>query len=133
MRASSLDVRERVLATIDAGTQRAQVAATFRVSERTISRWLTRRQAGGPIAGGTGPGRRHGLPDALLPAVRAHLAPHPDATIADHLRPWNAQHPAVSHAAFAHAVVRAGWTRQKRPSPHVSITRLPATPSVNAL
>lgn len=122
MRAYSLDLRERVLAAVDAGTQRAQVAATFRVSERTIVRWVTRRQAGGPLAGGTGPGRRHGIPDTLLPAVRAQLAAHPDATIADHLQQWNAQHPAVRHSAFARAITRAGWTRKKRRSTPMSKT-----------
>lgn len=41
MRAYSCDLRERVLAAIDAGTRRADAAATFRISKRTMTHcWL---------------------------------------------------------------------------------------------
>lgn len=113
MRAYSLDLRERVLAAIDAGTSHAHVAATFRISDRTISRWVARRQAGRPLVGGTGPGRRHGIPDAALPALRAQLEATPDATLAEHLATWNAHHSPVSQSALVRAIKRANWTRKK--------------------
>jgi transposase len=116
MRAYSLDLRERVLAAVDGDTPRTTVACTFRVSERTIARWVARRRTGLPIAGGTGPGRTHGIPDADLPALRRQLEARPDATLADHLLEWNAAHPAVSQSALARAIKRARWTRKKRRS-----------------
>jgi transposase len=116
MRAYSLDLRERVLAVVDAGTPRATVATTFRLSERTIARWVARQRTGLPIVGQTGPGRRHGIPDSALPALRHQLEARPDATLAEHLATWNAQHPAVSQSALVRAIKRTNWTRKKRPS-----------------
>ncbi len=122
MRAYSLDLRERVLAAVDAGTARSSAATTFRISERTIARWIARRRTGRPLAGGTGPGRAHALPDAALPALRAHLEAAPDATLAQHLSQWNAQHPPVSQSALVRAMQRLNWTRKKRRSMRVSKT-----------
>ena len=113
MRAYALDLRERVLAAVDAGTRRPTVATTFRVSERTVARWVARRCIGLPIAGGTGPGRRHGIPDAALPALRHQLEADPDATLADHLAQWNTVHTPVSQSALTRAISRTGWTRKK--------------------
>lgn len=131
MRAYSLDLRERVLAAVDSGTSRLTVAATFRISERTITRWLARRQAGRPLAGGTGPGRTHGIADAALPILRAQVSGHPDATLAEHLALWNAEHPPVSQSALVRAMKRAGWTRKKRRSMPVSKTPSRAKRSAN--
>lgn len=129
MRAYSIDLRERVLAAIDAGTSQTQVATTFRISERTISRWLARRSAGQPLAGGTGPGRPHGISAAALPALCAQLEAQPDATIADHLAQWNAAHTPVSQSALVRAIRRTDWTRKKRRSMPVSKTLLLGPPS----
>lgn len=123
MRASSLDLRERVLAALDIGTSRATVAATFRVSERTIARWLARRQTGQPLAGGTGPGRPPRIPDDALPTLRAQLQAAPDATFAAYLQTWNAQQPAVSQSALVWAIQWLGWTRKKRRSTLANKTR----------
>lgn len=122
MRAYSLDLRERVLAALDGGTSRTTVATTFRLSERTLSRWLARRQAGAPLAGGTGPGRAHSIADAALPALRAQLEASPDATLAEHVVAWNAHHPPVSQSALVRAIKRSGWTRKKRHSMPASKT-----------
>lgn len=122
MRAYSCDLRERVLAAIDAGTRRTDVAATFRISERTITRWLARRQVGLPLAGSTGPGRTHGIPTAALTTLRAQLEAHPDATLAEHLATWNAHHRPVSQSALVRAITRANWTRNKRRFTRVSKT-----------
>jgi transposase len=129
MRAYSVDLRERVLDAIDAGTSQAHVAATFRVSERTISRWLARRQMGQPLAGGTGPGRPHTIADTALPTLCAQLEAHPDATLAEHLAQWNTAHPPVSQSALVRAIRRTGWTRKKRRSTPASKTPLLGPPS----
>jgi transposase len=128
MRAYSLDLRERVLAAVDGGTRRAEIAATFHVSERTIARWVVRQQQGQPLVGGTGPGRQPGIPATALPGLRAQLETHPDATLAEHLAAWTAQHPPVSQSALARAIKRAGWTRKKRRSTPASKIRSRARP-----
>lgn len=115
MRAYSVDLRERVLAAVDGGTELADVASTFRVSQPTIKRWVARRAAGLPLAGGTGPGRPAGIANGQLPALRSQLEQQPDATLAEHLASWNASHPSVSLSALARAIRRTGWTRKKRP------------------
>lgn len=116
MRAYSVDLRERVLAAIDVGMSHAQAADTFRISERTISRWVARRTDGLPLAGGTGPGRPHSIADSALPALRAQLEADSDATFAAHLTCWNSQHPPVSQSALVRAIRRTNWTRKKRRS-----------------
>ncbi len=131
MRAFSLDLRELVLAAVDGGTRRVEIAATFHVSERTIARWVVRRQQGRPLVGGTGPGRQPGIPDTALPGLRAQLETQPDATLAEHLAAWNAQHTPVSQSALARAIKRAGWTRKKRRSTPASKIRERARPFVS--
>ena len=44
MRAYSMDLRERVVAAVDAGMTQSQAAARFGVSLRTVERYLARRQ-----------------------------------------------------------------------------------------
>jgi hypothetical protein len=57
MRAYSLDLHERVVGAIDAGMRRAEVAATFRISERTINHYpLCGAATGLPLTGQTRPG-----------------------------------------------------------------------------
>lgn len=114
MRAYSVDLRERVLAAVDGGTELADVASTFRVSQPTIKRWLARRATGLPLAGGTGPGRPAGISDAQLAALRSQLEQQPDATLSEHLANWNATHLPVSLSALVRAIRRTGWTRKKR-------------------
>jgi transposase len=45
VRAYSMDLRERVVAAVDAGMTQSQVTARFGVSLRTVERYLARRRA----------------------------------------------------------------------------------------
>jgi transposase len=129
MRAYSVELRKRVLAAVDAGISHTQAAATFRISERTISRWLSRRVDGPPLAGGTGPGRPPSIAARDLPALRAQLEAHPDATVAEHVALWKTQHPPVSQSALVRAIQRTNWTRKK--DVLCPRTRPPSPPSVS--
>jgi transposase len=131
MRAYSLDLRERVLAAIERGTELADVASTFQVSQPTIKRWIRRRAAGLPLAGGTGPGRPTAIAAEQLPALRAQLERQPDATLAEHLASWNAHHSSISQSALVRAIRRTGWTRKKRLCAPVSKMPLPEPRSVS--
>src|SRR3982751_6873999 len=80
-----MDLRERVVAAVDAGLTQTQAAARFGVSLQTVERYLARRRATGSLAATQ---QRHGpapkvrqqlqawLPDRLDAAADATLAEH---------------------------------------------------------
>src|ERR687897_2548545 len=91
VRAYSMDLRERVVAAVDAGLTQSQAAARFGVALRTVERYLARRRATGSLAATE---QRHGpaprvrrqlqawLPDRLAAAADATLAEHVAAFVA---------------------------------------------------
>lgn len=114
MKAYSVDLRERVLAAVDGGMGRGEAVRVFGVSLATIKRYLRRRETGG-----LAPSPRRGLPSVKLAALRVGLVPqleaHPDATLVEHCRLWEAEHGmAVSEATMSRAITALGWTRKKR-------------------
>jgi transposase len=79
----SIDLRERVLAAVDAGegTQEA-IAQRFRVSARWIRKLLARRAATGAIAPEpNGGGRKPLIQAEAAEALRAAVRNNPDATL----------------------------------------------------
>jgi len=84
MKAYSQDLRERVIAAVEAGEQsRPELAETFEVSESTIDKWLKRWRDTGcvaalPFAGG----RRRAL-KACATVLRAAVQQQPDVTLAE--------------------------------------------------
>src|SRR3954471_2812573 len=84
MKPYSKDLRLRVLAAVDAGKPREEVAKTFSGSMPTIKRWLKRRRESGdvepkPIPGR--PSRKGGLLQSWLPK---HLEANDDLTLEEH-------------------------------------------------
>ena len=84
MRAYSKDLRLRVLAAVDRGMPRGEVAETFSVSVSTVKRYLRlRRETGGvepkPIPG---PSARKRV--ALEEGMPAQVSPNPDLTLEEH-------------------------------------------------
>jgi transposase len=80
MKASSVDLRQRVLAAVDRGMPRAQVVATFGVSLATLKRWLVLRRACPELTAQAPPGRPRTIGPEHEAALRAQLVQHPDAT-----------------------------------------------------
>ncbi len=81
-----MDLRERVVAAVDAGMTQGQAAARFGVSLRTVERYVARRRATGSLAAseqrhGPEPRQRRRL-HAWLPARMDAAA---DATLAEHV------------------------------------------------
>jgi transposase len=92
MRAYSMDLRERIVAAVDAGVPQAQVAQRFGVSLRTVERYLARRRVTGSLAAteqrhGPEPIQRRAL-QAWLPA---RLDAAADATLAEHAAAFAAE------------------------------------------
>src|SRR3954451_24047568 len=91
MRAYSMDLRERIVAAVDARLSQRQAAERFEVSLRTVERYLSRRRRSGSLAATE---QRHGpepkvrrqlqawLPARLDAAAEAPLAEHLAAVVA---------------------------------------------------
>jgi transposase len=126
MRANSLELRERIVAAIEAGHDKDTVSALFGVTRSTINRYLL-RAAADDLAPRTSPGRPRRIgpeQDADL-AVQVRL--HPTATLAEHCQRWEASHgQRVSIATMARAIHRLDWTRKKAVRPPGNATRRPA-------
>ena len=86
MRAYSMDLRERVVAAVDAGMTQSQAAVRFGVSLRTVERYLARRRATGSLAATE---QRHGPEPTVRRRLQAWLPARldaaADATLAEHV------------------------------------------------
>jgi len=115
MKAYSEDLRLRVVASVDQGMPRGDVARLFQVAMPTIKRWLKRRRETGSLS--VLP--RTGAPSVKMAALRAGLLPqleaHPDATLEAHCRLWEHTHGmVVSPSTISRVITRdLGWTRKK--------------------
>ena len=86
-RAYSQDLRERVMAEVDAGTGAYAVAAIFRVSVSYIYKVLGRRRRTGEISARLWAGGPKPKLAAYDEALRSRVASKPDATLAE-LQAW---------------------------------------------
>src|SRR5215210_8297351 len=115
MKAYSEDLRLRVVASVDQGMPRGDVARLFQVAMPTIKRWLKRRRETGSLSVSPRPG----APSVKMAALRAGLLPqleaHPDATLDEHRRLWEHTHGmVVSPSTISRVITRdLGWTRKK--------------------
>ena len=84
MNAYSKDLRLKVLAAIDRGIPRMEVADLFGVSLSTIKRWLNRRRQTGDVETMKIPGRPSVKGQALQEWLPEHLNSNPDLTLREH-------------------------------------------------
>jgi transposase len=116
MKPYSLDLRERVIAAIEAGQHsQAAIAAIFGVSPATVENWWRRwreTQSVAPLAHGGG--HAHVLA-SCEPLLRAALKAQPDATL-DELctRVWEANGLVVSHSMMCRELQQLRLPRKKR-------------------
>ena len=117
MKASSEDLRLRIIAAVDGGMSRSAAARVFGVGRATVKRYLPLRQQTGALA--TRP--RHGPPPTKTAALRAMLLARleaaPDATLAEHCA-WYEQTAGVriSGPTMSRVITQhVGWTRKKSP------------------
>jgi transposase len=82
MKAYSVDLRERVVASVESGEYNIPAAARrYKVSEPSIERWLARKRSSGtcaPLPYAGGPTRKLASAEA---AIRAAVKAQPDATL----------------------------------------------------
>jgi transposase len=95
MKPYSKDLRIRVLAAVDRGTPREEVAKTFSVSMPSIKRWLKRRRETGDVSPEPIPGRTPVNKGAALKEwLPEHLEENPDLTLAEHCEARSRSKPA---------------------------------------
>jgi transposase len=124
MRPYSNDLRLRVLAAVDRGMPREEIARVFGVSAPTVRRYLKlRRETGGvepkPVPG---PPARKGA--ALEAALPTQAKANPDLTLEEHCELFEeAEGVRVSTATMSRAFARLGLTLKKSLSRPLSATR----------
>ena len=106
MRAYSMDLRERIVAAVDAGLPQAQAAERFGVSLRSVERYLSRRRRSGSLAATE---QRHGREPKIRRQLQAWLPERlkaaADATLAEHVAAFVAAGgPRVSLSAMSRAI-----------------------------
>ena len=84
MNAYSKDLRLRLLAAVDRGIPRKEVAELFGVSLSTIKRWLQRRRETGDVKIHKIPGRPSVKGAALREWLPKQLKANPDLTLKEH-------------------------------------------------
>jgi transposase len=123
MKAYSVDLRERIVQAVAAGTPLSVVARTFSVGRATVVRYVEREERGA-LAPRRSPGRPPTLGPDQADALRSQVAARPDATLAEHVEAWaQTQGVRVSVATMQRAIARLGWTRKKRRSTPASVIR----------
>ena len=118
MKPYSKDLRLRVLAAVDRGVPREEVAKTFSVSVPTIKRWLKRRRESGDVEPKPIPGRPGVKGAALQEWLPSHLENNDDLTLEEHREAFEEAHGGVmrvSRASVGRAIARlpGGWPLKK--------------------
>lgn len=113
-RAFSVDLRERSLRALASGMAAAEVARLFDISRSSLARWARRQRERGDLTPGRSPGRPRAIPTSEEPSLRAQVAAHPDATLAEHCARWAATHGVtVSPATMCRRLQRLGLPLKK--------------------
>ena len=82
MKAYSQDLRERVIAAVEAGQQsQPEIAKTFGVSESTIDKWVKRWRDTGSVAALPFAGGRQRTLKGVTTVIRAEVKQQPDVTL----------------------------------------------------
>ena len=113
----SLDLRQRVIAAIDAGLSCRAAAARFDVAASAAVKWHRRwRDTGSAAPRAQGGDTRSGRIEALGPAILAMVEEAPDVTLAEIAERLEREHgerfaPSTVHRFFR----RHGWSFKKSP------------------
>ncbi len=115
MKAYSTDLRQRILAAVQAGDSKSAVARRFCVERSTVRRYLHQWEQTGSLVPQPIPGASPTIAPEHYPALLTQLRALPDATLEAHCDCWEREHGVrVSISTMSRAQRRAGWTRKKR-------------------
>ncbi len=114
MKAYPAELRTRIVAAVTSGMAQTEVVRVFAVSARTIRRYLAQHRQTGDLTPGQSPGRPPTIGPYQAARLRAQVAAHPDATLADHCAVWAQEHGVtVSLATMSRTIRGLAITRKK--------------------
>lgn len=114
MRPYSQDLRQRVMARLQAGDRVGAVAQRYTIDPRTVERWRERQREEGHVLPHPIPGRPRRLKAELEQRLAEQCDRHPDETLVQHAqRLTQEQQVQVSRQTVGRALLRQGRTRKK--------------------
>jgi transposase len=132
MKPYSKDLRLRVLAAVDRGMPKKEVARVFGVSEPTIRRYLRLHRETGDVEPKPVPGPPARKGAALEAALPAQARANPDLTLAEHCELFEDVHGVkVSTATMSRAFEKLGLALKKSPSSPPSATNKSGSAGAN--
>lgn len=84
MQSYSLDLRQRIVAAVEAGASTKEAAERFEVSLSSIKRYCKQWRETSSLEPKARPGRRRKLTAEALEDLRRQVAEHKDATLSEH-------------------------------------------------
>jgi transposase len=112
----SLDLRERIVEAVEAGSSRREAAEQFEVSVSCAIKLVQRWERTGSVAPAPMGSRKPFTLAAHADRVRALLAARPDATLDELHAQLRGEGVTVSRSAVGRFLQALGWTRKKRRS-----------------
>jgi len=109
----SIDLRERVVRTLDEGLSKRAAHHLFHISRSTIDHWLALRQQTGTLA--PRPMRRTRRCQLEGAVFQEFVRRHAHCTLGEMAVAWHQEQGVLLSAmSFSRALGRLGWTRKKR-------------------
>lgn len=112
----SLDLRERVVAAVAAGTSCRKVAALFDVAASSVVKWSLRKRSTGSAAAKPMGGRRHHKLESERAWLMSRLAEKPDITMRELAAELAERGVVVSHVSVWNLIRREDRTYKKKPA-----------------
>jgi transposase len=113
MKAYSSDLRSKIVAAVEAGKPKAEVARGFTVGLSTVKRYL-KLQETGSLEPKRHPGRAPTIRPEQRNLLRAQLEAHPAGFLDEHCAWWEEQTGTrVSCSTMSREIKRLGFTRKK--------------------
>lgn len=115
MQAYSQDLRERIVQAVDEGKTQAETAHLFKVSPKTVQRYIRQRREKGHLLPKLIPGRPATKRATLQAKLQPQLEKMPDATLQEHCDTWEAETgDKVSISTMSRAIEHLKWTVKKK-------------------
>ena len=109
----SIDLRERVVRTLDEGLSKRAAHQLFHISRSTIDHWLALREQTGSLA--PRPMRRTRSCQLEGAVFQEFAVRHAHSTLGEMAVAWHEENGVnLSAMSFSRALCRLGWTRKKR-------------------
>jgi transposase len=115
MKAYSQDLRERIVQAVDEGKTQAEAAQIFKVSRKTVERYIKQRREKGHLLPSPIPGRPPVKRAELVAHLQPQLESQPDATLQEHCEAFEAETgKKVSISTMSRAIDHLEWTFKKK-------------------